>query len=197
MGKAIHINEEYKAWMESLKSRIRRSQIKAAVRVNSELLHLYWSIGEDLVQKKAESTWGDGVIEQLSKDLQAEFPEMKGFSQTNLWYIKKWHLFYNQTNIKQQQVGAEFLQQVVGEISEVFFSIPWGHHLQIITKCKTVNEALLYVQKTYSNGWSRAILLNFLSTELYEAQGKAITNFKEVNRSLKSKEEKADKGHYQ
>lgn len=88
------------------------------------MLHLYWSIGEDIVTRKAETVWGEGVAEQLSQDLQDEFPNMKGFSRRNLFYIKKWYLFYSQEDIK--------VQQVVAKIDEAIFSIPWKHQMHLL-----------------------------------------------------------------
>ena len=115
----------------------------------------------------------------------AEFPDMKGFSYRNLQNIRKWYLFYNQGNIIVQQVVAQLQkgngQQPVAQISEdVFFSVPWGHLLYIISQCKDVNRAVFYLQKTVENGWSRAVLLNFLDTNLYERQGKAVNNFNKM-----------------
>ena len=87
---------DYKDWLQSLKNRIQQSQIKAAIQVNSELLHLYWRIGKDIVQKQEQTQWGDGFLQTLSRDLQEAFPAMKGFSYRNLKYIRQWYLFYNQ-----------------------------------------------------------------------------------------------------
>ena len=88
------MNKEYKNWLQELKQRIRSSQIKAAVKVNTELIELYWSLGHEIVEKEKEAQWGDKLISQLSKDLLQEFPDMKGFSQTNLKYIRRWFQFY-------------------------------------------------------------------------------------------------------
>ena len=95
MSKLIKTDNEYKEWIGELKQRIRQSQIKAAVKVNTELLKLYWSIGGDIVRLKAEAKWGDGIIEQLSQDLKTNFPDMSGFSSRNLWYMKKWYSLQN------------------------------------------------------------------------------------------------------
>jgi predicted nuclease of restriction endonuclease-like (RecB) superfamily len=146
MASDLTINKEYKNWLTEIKLKIRNVQIKAAVKVNIELLHFYWELGADIVVKQATAKWGDGFLPQLSRDLMAEFPEMKGFSLSNLKYIKQWYLFYRQNNaISQQAVG-----QVTG--------IPWGHNIAIVTKCKDVNEALYYVQNTMVHNWSRSIL---------------------------------------
>ena len=200
MSKIEKTNNEYRQWLIDLKTKIRQSQIKAAVRVNEELLRLYWNLGQDIVARQMEANWGSGFFEQLSKDLRSEFPEMKGFSVVNLTYCKRFFLFYTQdkeilsqvaTKSKDEilhQVGEELessknkditiLQQVVEEFEDhPIFQIPWGHHVQIFTKCKSVQEAIFYIQKTIENGWSRAVLMNFMSADLYSAQGKAQTNF--------------------
>lgn len=123
----IH-SADYRQWIIELKERIRRSQIKAAVKVNSELLHLYWQMGSDIVAKQKNTQWGDGFLKRLSKDLMAEFPEMKGFSVRNLQLICKWYLSYNQDNI--------IAKQLVSQFEETFFSVPWGHHILIMQRCK-------------------------------------------------------------
>ena len=89
----VNIDKDYINWIEELKSRYRSAQIKAAVKVNAEKLHFNWELGRDLVIRKAEERWGSGVVEQLSLDLQAAFPESKGFSASNLWRMKQWYQF--------------------------------------------------------------------------------------------------------
>lgn len=164
---------DYKDWLQSLKRRIQQSQIKAAIQVNSELLHLYWQMGKDIVEKQAQSKWGDGFLQTLSADLCEMFPTMKGFSERNLRYCKKFYLFYNQKNIFLHQVGAEMPDDFF------LFQIPWRHQVEIITKCRTVEEATFYVYKTIENHWSRSVLEHQMGLNLYERQGKAITNFQQ------------------
>lgn len=163
-------NSDFCSWVSQLKKDIRTTQIKAAVRVNSELLRLYWRMGADICEKQKSASWGDGWLKELSRELTMEFPDMKGFSYRNLKYIRQWYQFYNQHIIIGQQVVAQLDE-------ETFFSVPWGHHLYILTQCKDVDKAVFYLNKTIELGWSRAVLLNFLDTELYERQGKAVTNF--------------------
>ena len=106
----IKNNSDYRQWLTELKSKIRRSQIKAAVKVNTELLLLYWDLGQDIVLRQLESAWGSGFFEQLSKDLRSEFLHLKGFSETNLKYCKRFYLFYAQQDIIRQQVVDELQQ---------------------------------------------------------------------------------------
>ena len=166
-------NGEFKSWVSQLKKDIRSAQVKAAIKVNTELLRLYWRMGSDICEKQKSATWGDGWLKELSRELMAEFPDMKGFSYRNLRYIRQWYEFYNQQLV--------IWQQPVAKISEdVFFSVPWGHHLYIISQCNDVERAVFYLNKTVENGWSRAVLLNFLDTNLYERQGKAVNNFNKL-----------------
>lgn len=192
-------NEQYFRWISDLKQRIQQSQIKAAIQVNSALIEMYWDLGKEISERSFENTYGSGFLKQLSSDLLNEFPEIKGFSLSNIKYVKSFYLFYNQNITKSQQLVGEFKlddnsnlqqvagefkneknpnrQQLVGEFPQKLFLIPWGHHIQIFTKCKNVTEALFYINKTIENGWSRAILLNMISGNLYQSQGKAVTNF--------------------
>ena len=175
-------NNDFKKWVLNLKNDIRRSQIKAIVKVNAEMLRLYWRMGAEICEKQKTASWGDGWLKELSRELMSEFPDMKGFSYRNLRYIRQWYEFYNQNVIIWQQVVAKLDdgigQQPVAKIEEdVFFSVPWGHHLYIISQCKDVDKAIFYLNQTVEQGWSRAVLLNFIDTELYERQGKAVTNF--------------------
>lgn len=172
-------NKDYKAWVSDLKSTIRQRQIKAALAVNSELIQMYWDLGSQIVQKQENAKWGSGFINQLSKDLKAEFPEMSGFSKRNLELIRQWFLFYNSnlTIAKQLVSQFEIRQQLVGESVNQLFSIPWGHHILIMQKIKNQNDALFYIQQTIENNWSRAVLEYHIETNLHTRQGKAITNF--------------------
>jgi predicted nuclease of restriction endonuclease-like (RecB) superfamily len=162
-------NNDYKTWLSELKSTIQRRQIKAALAVNSELIHLYWDLGSQIVEKQENAKWGSGFIDQLSKDLKNEFPEMGGFSLSNIKNCRQFYLFYTQAVKKSQQL--------VGELQSGIFSIPWGHHLLILRKIKQQIDALFYVQQTIENNWSRAVLEYHIETNLHTRQGKAITNF--------------------
>lgn len=202
MSSDLMIDKEYKSWLSDIKLKVRNVQIKAALRVQTELLNFYWELGADIVAKQSHARWGDGLIEQLSKDLMAEFPEIKGFSRSNLMYIKKWYLFYSSATlpiqISQQDVSQlppeQKVQQPVGQIQEAEKSqqivdqtgqraiphitrIPWGHNIAIITKCKNIDEALYYVQCTLAHNWSRSVLVHQIESGLYKREGKAVSNF--------------------
>ena len=123
----------------------------------------------------AEWIINHGFFKNLSKDLQNELPGVRGFSETNLRYSKYFYLLYNQALTIHPQVGDQL----------DIFQIPWSHHKYIIDKCKKdTDKALFYVRKTLENNWSRNVLLNFLDTDLYERQGKAVSNFKSTLPSI-------------
>lgn len=206
----VRIDNDYVNWIAEIKHRYRVAQVKASVRVNAEKLRFNWELGCDLVQKKAEERWGAGVVEQISMDLQREFPDSEGFSVRNLWYMKQWYLFYNKGDIKMHQLGAEIgnskLHQVGREINNLiqqqpvaeilhpfgaefpttFAFVPWRHHVEIISKCQTIDEALFYIGKTIEQGLSRAALVNCIKANLYEHQGKILNNFTEHLPALQS-----------
>jgi predicted nuclease of restriction endonuclease-like (RecB) superfamily len=157
---------DYKKWILELKSKIRSTQIKAAMAVNSALIEFYWDLGKMIAEK--QTVWGSKLIEQIANDLKAEFPDMEGLSSSNLKYCRRFYLFY-QTQIGQQPVD-QFEKQL-------FTKIPWGHNILIFTKSKDILEAQFYIQKTIENGWSRDILSLQIKSELFSRQGKSITNF--------------------
>lgn len=181
------LNSDYRNWLIELKKTIKQSQIKAALSVNSELIRLYWDLGRQIVEKQENAYWGSGFIEQLSKDLKEEFPEMKGFSSSNLYSIKKFYLFYNQSTIILHQVGGELdsrlVPQVGGQLNnskllEFCLKIPGKHNLLIIERIKDIKEVVFYLEQTIANSWSRSVLEYQIETDLYNRQGKAVTNFK-------------------
>lgn len=168
----VHTNDkEYKKFLVELKEKVKNSQLKAAVKVNYELLNLYWELGKKITEKQKEYSWGDSFISNLSNDLKKEFPDMKGFSVQNLKNIRYWYLFYAEYLIGLQPVSQ--LKKIENKIK----SIPWGHNQRIMYKCKSVREAIFYIEKTIENGWSRTILEHQIDSKLYERLGSAISNF--------------------
>ena len=176
------VSQEYKIWLESLKNKFRSSQIKASIKVNTTLLEFYWDLGEQIVEKQQEYKWGSGFLEKLSRDLSAEFPYVKGFSYTNVKNIRQWFVFWQQlvgelkTTKSQQLVGESSVDKTKQIVSQIFM-IPWGHNIAIIQKCKNIDEAIYYVQNTLKNGISRSVLVHQIESNLYERNGKALTNF--------------------
>ncbi len=178
------VTDEYKSWIDDIKKRIRQAQIKAAIKVNYELLDLYWELGKDIVKKQESAKWGDAFLKTMSKDLQKAFPDLSGLSPQNLKHIRYWYKFYSQEGIGLQAVtqledGLDDApsRPALQEIEKLIKSIPWGHNQRIMYKCKSINEALFYVQKTMDNNWSRNVLEHQIDASLYERQGKAVTNF--------------------
>ena len=197
---------KYVEWLSDVKARFCQSQIKASIRVNTSMLELYWSIGRDLVALRAEERWGAGVVKQFALDMRQAFPDVTGFSYSNVKYMKQWYLFYYERVIKGQQVVGligdvekghqvgdligcdEKGQQLVGflDMPELFGSIPWGHHIHIISQCQSLNEALFYINKVSEEGWSRSVLENQISANLFQTQGAAVTNFERTLPSTQS-----------
>ena len=182
---------EYKQWLNEIKQKFQSSQIKASIQVNNILLEFYWNLGNEIVEKQKNSTWGSGFLQQLSIDLSAEFPDVKGFSYTNIKNIRQWFLFWQQavgeleSTKSQQLVGESSIENTKQVVSQIL-QIPWGHNVVIIQKCKNMQEALYYVQNTIKNGISRIVLIHQIETNLYARDGKAITNFEATLPPLQS-----------
>ncbi len=177
-------DKEYVEWLADVKARFRQSQIKASIRVNTDMLEFYWSIGRDLVALRAEERWGAGVVKQFALDMRQAFPDATGFSHTNVKYMKQWYSFYFKQITKSHQFGDQLEQTVKShqlgdqlEMPEIFGFVPWRHHVEIFAKSKSHEEALFYINKVVEGGWTRSWLEEQINAKLFEAQGAAITNF--------------------
>lgn len=153
--------ENYDVFLRHLKERIRTAQVRAALAVNQELILLYWQIGRSILEQQQREGWGTKVIERLAQDLKKEFPEIKGFSRSNLGYMKAFAEAYPDEEILQRSVGK----------------LPWRHNIALIDKLKTQEHRLWYAQKAIENGWSRDILVYQIESGLLQRQGEAVTNF--------------------
>ena len=201
MSKAQSDKMVYGDLLIQIKQQVRTAQAKAALSVNTSLIQLYWNMGKMIADNQVLFEGRNNYVAQLEKDLRAEFPDMKGFSRSNLFYIRKFYQFYAANSVQQlvglneiedeekndsvQQVVAfkettehtDSVQQVVG-LKSAINSVPWGHHVMILDKVKEVAEALFYLNQIIEYNWSRAILTLQIEQDLYKRQGKAITNFK-------------------
>jgi len=198
----------YPALLEDLKTRIRTAQIKAALAVNREMVLLYWEIGRRLVERQENEGWGRSVIERLADDLRTEFPELQGFSRSNIWRMRAFFLAYREvkpalkrsrkTNSRtavrelepvdskgRKAVSKSNLAQPVRELDPVeppavVTSLPWGHNVLLVERLKKVDHRLWYAQKAVENGWSRAVLVHQMESALHRRQGQALNNFDRV-----------------
>lgn len=174
---------DYLHWIGELKKRYRATQIKAAVAVNSAMIEFYWNLGKDISERYPGKRRGLDFFGKLSRDLQQAIPESGSFSTRNLKYMLA---FFEMYAYRQQLVADKgsqgYVQQLVADkelrtIVSDLVCVPWGHHVQILSKCASREKALFYIRRTIQNGWSRNVLLNWLSSDLYEREGKAQTNF--------------------
>lgn len=157
----LSLPQDYDDFLNRLKERIRTAQVRAALAVNQELIHLYWQIGRSILEQQQSEGWGTGVVERLAKDLRKEFPEIKGFSRSNLGYMKAFAESYPDEAIYQRSVGK----------------LPWRHNIALLDKLKTQEQRLWYAEKAIENGWSRDVLVWQIESNLFGRQGKAVTNF--------------------
>lgn len=205
ISKNFHGDNEYIEWLQEIKSRYQAVRSRVALQANYGALEFNWLLGRDIVQKQAEARWGSGVVNQLSLDLREAYPDVKGFSARNLYYMKEWYEFYmadnnhkeilhqlgaklqmteNQNPIKLHQLGAEFvsLDRISSIVDEggmlpIFGIVPWKHHLLLTSKCKSVEEAFYYMARIIDEGLSKRELEDVIDNGDFGKQGKAITNF--------------------
>ncbi len=152
---------EYVQLLDELKSRVRGARLRASLAANRELVLLYWSIGRDILQRQQAQGWGAKVIDQLSRDLRAEFPGIKGFSSRNLKYMR---------SFARAWPDEEFVQQAAAQI-------PWFHNATLLDKVKDTTARRFYIEQTIANGWSRNMLVVHIERRLHERQGTAPNNF--------------------
>jgi len=164
----------YTAFLADIKRRVRMAQVQAAVLANQELISLYWDIGRAMHEKQTEQGWGARIIDLLAADLRREFPEVQGFSRTNIYRMRAFYLAWqDETLIVPQAVGQlaqRFVPHPVGQL-------PWGHNIVLLEKLDHRTNRLWYARAALENGWSRNVLALQIESRLHERQGKAITNF--------------------
>lgn len=151
----------YQSLFKDIKQKIRSSQLRAALAVNAEMIFLYWQIGNSIAQKQNEKGWSSGVIPQLAKDLKAEFPGLKGYSERNLGRMLAFYREYPDNSILPQAVAK----------------LPWGHNILLIEKIKDQNLRFWYAGKCVENNWSRDVLDLQIKNNLFGRQGKSVNNF--------------------
>ena len=151
----------YEEFLTDWKARIRSAQGRAALAVNAELVQLYWSIGRDILVRQQEQGWGAKVIDRLANDLAKAFPGIEGFSARNLKYMRA---------LAQAWPDPSIVQQVVAQI-------PWGHNVRLLDSVKDAAAREWYARQTIQHGWSRAVLVHQIESDLFGCQGKALNNF--------------------
>lgn len=167
---------EYQDWLNAIKQRIISTRLRVALAANRELILFYWDLGALIARKQEQSQWGDKLIAQLSADLQKAFPDIKGLSTSNLKYCLRFFQFYSGVVTNTDSSGAiSSLLTLIGQ--QPVDQLPWGHNIQIFTKCSNVEEASFYITQTLEQGWSRDVLAMQLKSNLYARAGKVVSNF--------------------
>jgi predicted nuclease of restriction endonuclease-like (RecB) superfamily len=160
---SLHLNKDYMDFFSSIKDRLKTAQIRAALAANSELIKFYWELGNDLIEKQKKQKWGARFLEQLSNDMRQAFPEMQGFSVTNLKRMRLFAQAYPDFEIRAQAVPQ----------------LPWGHIVRLMQMIKDGSQREWYAAQTIKNGWSRSVLEMQIESQLFERQ--AITSKKTSN----------------
>lgn len=173
----VSLPENYVLVLNDIKSRIRESQLRAALAANQELIKLYWWIGREIAARQSSEKWGSQIIERLCKDLQNSFPGLRGFSRSNIFYMRSFYSSY------------EIVQKASGQLDfppDFCLNIPWWHNIVLMEKVKNLVEREWYARQAVANGWSRNVLEMWIDSNLYHRQGKAPNNFQKALPSLQS-----------
>jgi len=140
--------------------------------------------GKTIVERQKTEGWGKSIVDRLAKDLFKAFPDMKGLSVRNVWYMRAFFLAWSEPFLQQPvaELRKEHLTQLASQsvsqdLPQPVSEIPWGHNIQLITKVKNTVQRLWYAKKTIANGWSRSVLEHWIESDLYSRQGKAVTSF--------------------
>lgn len=164
----------YQDILKDLKEKIRQARFRATFTINTQLLAIYWYVGNTILQQQNEEGWGTKIIDRLSQDLLFEFPDMKGLSVRNIKYMRAFAESYPDFELVQQSVAQS---QNVPIVQRAVAQLPWGHNCVLLDKVKTLEGRLFYASKAIENGWSRDILIQQIKNNLLKRQGSAITNF--------------------
>ena len=176
MSDEIIHNNDFKDWLEFISNKVKVAQTKTALKVNTELLTLYWEIGNSIIQQQKQKKWGSKIIDFLAENLAKSFPENNGFSVRNLKYMRTFAEAYPQFPIVQvplAQNESQFTQVSLAQIT-------WYHHISLLSKVKNTKERAFYITETAKNEWSRNVMLLQISTNLYARSGKALNNFEQT-----------------
>jgi predicted nuclease of restriction endonuclease-like (RecB) superfamily len=145
-------HEQYGEMLQHIITEIKTTRVVVAHKVNSAMMQMYWNIGKRLSVEKLEKGYGSSVVKRLSSDLQQEFPDTTGFSPRNLWNMKNFYEFYALADEKVQRSVA---------------LLPWRHNILIMSKAKSLTEAIYYIELSHENSLSRDMLLNFIKADSY------------------------------
>ncbi len=175
---------QYSQLLGEIKNRIRQGQTQAILSANAEMIQMYWDVGHILDARQKEKGWGAGIIPKLSRDIQNELPEIKGFSERNL---KRMIAFFRAYPLKVPQIVAQTgssskvpqpVAQLDAKISNIIKQIPWGHHFLLLEKVKDIETRFWYMQQVLEQGWSRDLLATMIKSNVHKRHGKVTSNFK-------------------
>lgn len=186
----------YQNILKSLKEKIRMARMRASLKVNRELLGVYWEIGNVILAEQKEQGWGAKIIDKLAADLKSEFPDLTGLSTRNLKYMRAFAESYPNFGIVQQGAaqmqnienqGNEFVQGALAQTGDnaqyqfvqgMLAQLSWYHHITLLDKVKDRDTRLFYIQETVQGGWSRDVMVHQIEAGLHQRKGKILSNFK-------------------
>jgi predicted nuclease of restriction endonuclease-like (RecB) superfamily len=165
---------EYPALLQEIKTRIQQTRLQIVFAANSALIKLYWEIGRTILRRQGKEGWGAKIVDRLANDLRNAFPDMKGFSPSNLKYMRRF--------------AEECPARTIGQ--QPADQLPWFHIVLLITRVTSEKDREWYAVQAIHNGWSRNILALQIEGKAHKRHGKAVNNFPLVDDLLRHPEDK-------
>jgi len=162
--KNLHVARDYDGWIRSIKARVQRARLKALMMANAEQILLYWDVGKEILSKQDIEGWGSKIVDRMSSDLKAAFPDMKGWSPRNLKYMRAFADAWERKAIVQAPLAQ----------------LPWYHHLALLEHLKARGDRIAYAALAVENGWSRDVMVHQIDMKAADQHGKAVTNFRKL-----------------
>lgn len=165
--------EKYVELLQNIKTRVRKAQIKATLSANSEMINMYYDVGEMIYAQQQIKGWGAKITEKLATDIKNELPKEKGFSERNLKSMVQFYTEYKPVDV----IGKQAVSQLPSITKQLVSQIPWGHNIVLMQKIKDLEIRARYIQQIIVEGWTRDTLISQIKNKWYNRQGQVINNF--------------------
>jgi predicted nuclease of restriction endonuclease-like (RecB) superfamily len=186
---------DYSHFLQNILSKIQSARYRMLMSASKQTLLLYWDIGRTVSEKMLSDGWGKSVVEQLSRDLQLEFPGVRGFSARNIWRMKMFYDFYAElgiypaveTQLADLPISATAVAEMQKTVHNLVINTGWSQNCIVLEKCQSLEQVAFYLKQTGEKGWSKLDLLEKIEQHYFENNALAQNNFETtVPESLKA-----------
>jgi predicted nuclease of restriction endonuclease-like (RecB) superfamily len=191
----MDLPSNYNHFLQTVLTKIQLARYQMLQSASQQTLMLYWDIGRAMSEKMRSNGWGKSVVEQLSNDLQTEFPGVRGFSARNLWRMKMFYDFYAEFGIYANpstqptslQNSATAVAELQHSVYDLIINTGWSQNCIVLEKCDSLEQIAFYLKQTGEKGWSKLDLIEKIEQNYFENIALAQNNFETtVPESLKA-----------